>query len=59
MKTLKKWWKANKPCFHKSDRDYGMDGLGGDTLSYCVKCNRCINHSVAPWPVLHNPTFKE
>lgn len=51
--------KSIKPCFHKSDGDYGEDSVSGDTLSYCVKCEQCINHSEAPWPVLYKSSLTE
>lgn len=39
-------------CFfgiHKSDKDYGMKGLGGDVFSECVHCEKTIYHKNLKW----------
>lgn len=34
---------------HKSDRDYGMRGLGGDVISHCERCDATITHRKMKW----------
>lgn len=52
MSNFKLWLAKPIRCklgLHKSDRDYGMNGLGGGVISYCECCNKRLHHPLMSW----------
>jgi hypothetical protein len=35
--------------FHKSDKDYGMKGIGGAVISTCERCGKQLTHKKMRW----------
>ena len=42
-------WPFCKIGWHKSDKDYGMKGLGGAVVSNCEQCGKEIVHKKMKW----------